>query len=445
MFKQHKDAVELTITGRNCVDEERESVEKLSRRELYLLELSSILSESPYQEVTSKPNRLLSIYNFFDATDFRRNLGGVLLMLVFLLIGIIATMITEGWDVLKAAYFCTFALLTVGHGDIVPTTDAGVWFTVFYIPGNIVFLSLYLLLVSRFYSFVQKMNVRRIEQNMKKSKQGQKEEIQSTKEDKGESQSDHGSSQEAKVKRRKRIKQLSINSLMFSGQNVSTAQDMFSVLGGLSLSLHFDLTEMSEETKASVNGICDVLKQVLPTDFHDFLSEWPKNVLFLKRLSAIRSLCTILPAELRNFQSEIEIQSDTVLRFSIEGMEHWKQKWSIPPYLWPLFRELVVETLFYVGEDNIRTKGEKAFLELSAIEVLELYSPFVLQFTRIENLETWLEQIREPLERARKAVPLTSANESTRHTRPIIDNQIMRFFPANPGNAIRSQLVSSME
>ena len=39
----------------------------------------------------------------------------------------------EHWGWLDAFYFCTITLTTIGYGDLVPQTDAGKLFDIFYV------------------------------------------------------------------------------------------------------------------------------------------------------------------------------------------------------------------------------------------------------------------------------------------------------------------------
>lgn len=50
-----------------------------------------------------------------------------------LLIGSIFYRYTENFSWIDSVYFCVITLTTIGYGDIVPTTDAGKIFTMFYV------------------------------------------------------------------------------------------------------------------------------------------------------------------------------------------------------------------------------------------------------------------------------------------------------------------------
>jgi hypothetical protein len=50
-----------------------------------------------------------------------------------MLFGTVFYHLVEGWSWLDSLYFCTVTLATVGYGGIVPTTDVGRAFTIFYI------------------------------------------------------------------------------------------------------------------------------------------------------------------------------------------------------------------------------------------------------------------------------------------------------------------------
>ena len=63
--------------------------------------------------------------------------GPLLLVLSLLIVGTIFYMLVEGWTVVDAVYFCAMSLGTVGYGDVVPETDVGKLFTVFYVLSGI--------------------------------------------------------------------------------------------------------------------------------------------------------------------------------------------------------------------------------------------------------------------------------------------------------------------
>tara|TARA_Y100000034_G_scaffold4746_1_gene5506 strand:+ start:594 stop:866 length:273 start_codon:yes stop_codon:yes gene_type:complete len=54
-------------------------------------------------------------------------------VIVTLLIGTLFYNFVEGWNVLDSMYFSVITLTTVGYGDLVPITDAGKIFTMFYV------------------------------------------------------------------------------------------------------------------------------------------------------------------------------------------------------------------------------------------------------------------------------------------------------------------------
>lgn len=60
-----------------------------------------------------------------------------LVALTALTVGAVFYHYVERLTWLDAFYFCTITLATVGYGDIVPHTDAGKLFTIFYVVAGI--------------------------------------------------------------------------------------------------------------------------------------------------------------------------------------------------------------------------------------------------------------------------------------------------------------------
>ena len=78
---------------------------------------------------------------------FRNAIGdpairGLLMALgVILATGTVSYHVIEDWSLLNALYFCVVSLLTVGYGDLTPTTDFGKVFTIFYLFVGVGFIA----------------------------------------------------------------------------------------------------------------------------------------------------------------------------------------------------------------------------------------------------------------------------------------------------------------
>jgi hypothetical protein len=73
---------------------------------------------------------LKTILSFLRDKEYRQLL---LLTLALLLCGMFVYHWLEGWSYLDSIYFSVITLTTIGYGDFSPKTDAGKWFTMFYI------------------------------------------------------------------------------------------------------------------------------------------------------------------------------------------------------------------------------------------------------------------------------------------------------------------------
>ena len=72
----------------------------------------------------------------------------------------------EGWSAVDSIYFGVVTITTVGYGDLQPTTTFGKWFTVFFLPFSLVFLSSFLTNIAKTYVQFHIKNIRRLERKL---------------------------------------------------------------------------------------------------------------------------------------------------------------------------------------------------------------------------------------------------------------------------------------
>jgi len=62
----------------------------------------------------------------------KKSILAIALFLILLLGGIFVYSFIEGWGYIDSAYFTVATVTTIGYGDIVPQTDIGKIFTIFF-------------------------------------------------------------------------------------------------------------------------------------------------------------------------------------------------------------------------------------------------------------------------------------------------------------------------
>lgn len=99
-----------------------------------------------------------------------------LFLVVFLLLfgGTIFYMRVEHWRFLDSIFFCVVTLATVGYGNMVPQTDLGKIFTIFYI---IIGISIFLFFVNNLAkNYSERLRKRRLKK-LKEDKSGHKKRL----------------------------------------------------------------------------------------------------------------------------------------------------------------------------------------------------------------------------------------------------------------------------
>ena len=432
-------------------NQESKRVRDVMRSEL-MIALQGIPGSSQKENRFTKKQMVL---NFLLATERGRVICVACTLLTLWFTGAIATMITEDWNILQGLYFATYALLTVGHGDLVPQSEAGTWFCVVWLPLNIIFVSLYLGSVAHLFVIVSNKRTSRIEERLRQLAKLAKQQKQA----KGSgsipteppSHAVTDSIRTDKTQRRLHIKQNS-KMRMFSsdGAELVHARDLLKNLDQWQPTRDPSdpqraISESSMTFTAAEGQLSDGNFGALSSKYHALLGSAVNDEGFALRLTVLDRVARIISTQLNDFDSGLEVDS-SILRVSVDSLNDWISDWKIPQRARHVYREMTFECLLFVGEKQHFEAGVGAFFNLRIVEFIELFSPFVFALKHKEVLEEWL---RSTDDLASTRLPLgfdsqchmeIHAVSPPRSDRYFVKNKIENYFPVNPGNAIREKL-----
>ena len=329
-------------------------------RDVMRMELSKALKVIPGSSPTARRvTKKDMAFNFLLATEKGRAICVACVLLTLWLMGAIGTMITEDWDIFQGLYFSTYALLTVGHGDLVPQTEAGTWFIVVWLPFNIMFVSLYLGTVAHLFVVLSNKRTIRIEQQIRKDAELAKRKAKSGAPPIGlhptpEPQEETDSVRKNKIQRRQMIKQNSRTHMFSSnGTEIVHARDLLNNLHQWQprrdpSDPHIPLSDGSMTfTTAQAGEMDDGSCVDIGSRYHSLLKSAMSDEGFGLRLSVLDRVARIISAQLNDFESALEVDGSN-LRVSADSLKDWITEWKIPQRARRVYREMTFECLLFV-------------------------------------------------------------------------------------------------
>ena len=365
---------------------------------------------------------------FLLGTDPGRALCTVSILIFLLLIGAMVTMLTEGWTFLDALYFSTYAMLTVGHGDLVPSTNAGIWFVNFWLAFNVLFVTLFLGSVAYLIANISNRNVARIEKNLRVKYNLAAVET-STHEAVSGRQFIRNEEKLAKCLR------TTPNSV-----RVELVSDRLT-MGDLLKKLHEPTTSSTSNSETVVVGS----STTLPMICRELLCDKNTGEIFKLRLLVLDRVARITSAFLVDFNGLFEIKVGTI-QLTVESLEDWISEWKIPRRARKAYRTIIFECMLLVGEKELVERGVAALFDLSILEFVELFSAFVFLLEDNESMEEWLAATAD---KANDTLSTELGDDNcnqldyssvTIRDRRRPKNTIENYFLCNPGNAVRLKL-----
>jgi hypothetical protein len=415
-------------------------------------DLEEFQNRHPHTMLDTFCHSLDSCKRFLRDTELGRGVSVICPFAGLILVGAVVVGPIEGWTAVESVYFAVVSLTTLGYGDYVPTKLASVWFTIFWLPFSVGFMSLFLGSVAAFYIRLSDRNIQRLERqmrhHMKRAKeQAEKEQaealrramrgqdydsfdetandstdeeqpppdrnskvaslrsrlrlvgFESLPEDDDESEEAlFGSPQEAESigqQRRERILQNStyggdVDAL--SRQMDRTMTTMRDILKTVRRNMHKNERgdhEDEKEATSPANRFMSLKSTTLSTLSHSLQPQVKKKPSFALRCLVQERMAEIIAMDIAGFQSDIEIMENT-LSVTIDSLPRTADKWLVPRRARKAFRAVAFEALYFVGEHGLITRGADALLDLTPFEFHRLFSPLLAAMGDADTMEGWL-------------------------------------------------------
>jgi len=353
----------------------------------------------------------------------------------------------EEWSLAESLYWAAVTLTTVGFGDYYPTKNASIWFSIFYLPTSLGFMSFFLANVARFYIKVHNRNIVRIERQIRAqiSREcarnssnfplgGGVEAVEMTSNNKnfnsrfrqdyfaalpsGDSNNDtsrapqsylRGRSFSDGVRYREQVMVQARSGRQASAPSGNNKKDndhamiqtpkmknVIEAAANIREEVNDSITTMSGNIK-EMNSVETAAKGNIKgaVDEENVISSSStvidRKPSFHIRIRVQERLAKIISYEIAGFHSRKEIKDDTMI-VKIEAFSDIAQKWFIPRRARTTMRTVSFNVIYFVGERNLISKGPEALFDLTPMEFHSLFAPFLASMGDEETMITWLNE-----------------------------------------------------
>ncbi|KAG7374322.1 ion channel [Nitzschia inconspicua] len=299
-------------------------------------------------------------------------------------------------------YFAVVTLTTVGYGDYYPTTTAGIWCTICWLPCTLIFTSIYMGSIANIYFAVAKDNITRIERDL--TKKALKKATQPTNEETKESNEDVAANPGARTPSDEHSVDESDNQSfgdaflepypVFEDNYHSTLDTFGSVIKAVKNhannnnnnndTVEEDATE-TDHRRARIRKMLSTQHSMETTD------EITERPCFALRTLVKERLAAIIAREIAGYPSTVlSAHKDGSLEILLSNAKESAEKWFIPRRARKVYSIVAFEAVFFVGENALLAQGKQAFYDLSPHTFHKIFGPLIVAMGDAETLDSWL-------------------------------------------------------
>jgi Ion channel len=375
---------------------------------------------------------------FFGNSEVGKSLSVIFPFAGLIFIGAAVVGPIEGWTVIESLYFASVSMTTVGYGLYHPTNKISIYFCIFWLPFSVGFMSMYLSKVAAFYIRLSDRSIYRIEKQLRRRIKRAKQQAARDFQNEILSRSIHVENEDSSPEKlhsdinqqngferldnedsnphphlgmafvsgeRRRTKIINRNKLQGAriegdGATVPRIQSMRDIIRtvrrNLELSSNDDRSLLDDNR--SNRSLESEFLSIRSLEKHNAIGNQlssrdtikdTRKPTFALRILVQERFAEIIATEIAGFHSNLEIEDNT-LCLTIDSLKETAEKWMIPSRARKAFRSVAFESLCFVGERGLITRGPAAMFDLTPLEFHGLFAPLLAAMGDAETMEGWL-------------------------------------------------------